>query len=50
MGSGGPFAMAAAKALSRHTELDARTIAQEAMEIAGAICIYTNGNITLESL
>ena len=50
VGSGGPFAMAAAKALSRHTELDARTIAQEAMEIAGAICIYTNGNITLESL
>ncbi len=50
VGSGGPFAMAAAKALSRHTELDARAIAQEAMEIAGAICIYTNGNITLESL
>ena len=50
VGSGGPFAMAAAKALSRHTELDARTIAQEAMEIAGAICIYTNANITLESL
>ena len=50
VGSGGPFAMAAAKALSRHTELDARAIAQEAMEIAGAICIYTNANITLESL
>ena len=50
VGSGGPYAMAAAKALSRHTELDARTIAQEAMEIAGAICIYTNANITLESL
>lgn len=50
VGSGGPFAMAAAKALARHTELDARTIAHEAMEIAGAICIYTNANITLESL
>ena len=50
VGSGGPFAMAAAKALSRHTELDARAIAQEAMEIAGAICIYTNSNITLEAL
>ena len=50
VGSGGPYAMAAAKALSRHTQLDARAIAQEAMTIAGAICIYTNGNITLESL
>ena len=50
VGSGGPFAMAAAKALSRHTDLDARAIAQEAMGIAGAICIYTNTNITLESL
>ena len=50
VGSGGPFAMAAAKALARHTELDARTIAHEAMNIAGAICIYTNANITLESL
>jgi ATP-dependent HslUV protease subunit HslV len=50
VGSGGPFAMAAAKALARHTELDARTIAHEAMTIAGAICIYTNANITLESL
>jgi ATP-dependent HslUV protease subunit HslV len=50
IGSGGPFAMAAAKALARHTELDARTIAQEAMNIAGAICIYTNENITIETL
>lgn len=50
VGSGGPFAMAAAKALARHTELDARAIAQEAMGIAGAICIYTNTNLTLESL
>jgi len=50
IGSGGPFAMAAAKALARHTALDARTIAQEAMNIAGAICIYTNENITIETL
>jgi ATP-dependent HslUV protease, peptidase subunit HslV len=50
IGSGGPFAMAAAKALARHTGLDARTIAQEAMNIAGAICIYTNENITIETL
>ena len=50
MGSGGPYAMAAAKALAQHTELDARAIAQEAMTIAGAICIYTNANITIESL
>ena len=50
VGSGGPFAMAAAKALAQHTELDARAIAQEAMNIAGAICIYSNLNISLESL
>ena len=50
IGSGGPFAMAAAKALARHTELDARQIASEAMHIAGDICIYTNTAIVLESL
>src|SRR5688572_13305159 len=50
IGSGGPYAMAAAKALAQHTELDAMAIAREAMTIAGAICIYTNLNITLESL
>ena len=50
VGSGGPYAMAAAKALAQHTELDARAIAQEAMTIAGTICIYSNLNITLESL
>ena len=50
IGSGGPFAMAAAKALAQHTSLEARTIAQEAMNIAGAICIYTNENITIETL
>ena len=50
IGSGGAYALAAAKALARHTTLDARTIAQQAMEIAGTICIYTNNVITLEEL
>src|ERR1700752_4442588 len=42
IGSGGPFALAAARALVRHSSLDARQIAQEAMVIAADICIYTN--------
>jgi ATP-dependent HslUV protease subunit HslV len=50
VGSGGPFAMAAARALTRHSQLDARQIAQEAMAIAGDICIYTNSNISIEEL
>jgi ATP-dependent HslUV protease, peptidase subunit HslV len=50
IGSGGSFAMAAAKALARNTELDARTIAGESMGIAADICIYTNSTITLETL
>ena len=50
IGSGGAYALAAAKALARHTTLDARTIAAQAMEIAGAICIYTNATITIEEL
>jgi ATP-dependent HslUV protease, peptidase subunit HslV len=50
IGSGGSYAMAAAKALARHTDLDARTIAGEAMAIAADICIYTNSAITLETL
>jgi ATP-dependent HslUV protease subunit HslV len=50
IGSGGPYAMAAAKALARHTSLDARTIADEAMKIAGAICIYTNSIVTIEEI
>ena len=50
IGSGGAYALAAAKALARHTALDARTIAQQAMDIAGTICIYTNNVITLEEL
>jgi len=50
IGSGGPYALAAAKALVQHTTLDARAITQSAMEIAASICIYTNARITLEEL
>jgi ATP-dependent HslUV protease subunit HslV len=50
VGSGGPFALAAARALSRHSQLDARQIATEAMRIAGDICIYTNQTLTIEEL
>jgi len=50
VGSGGPFALAAARALARHSGLDARQIAEEAMKIAGDICIYTNGTLTIEEL
>ena len=50
IGSGGPFAVAAARALARHSTLDARVIAQEAMAIAADICIYTNANIVVEEL
>jgi ATP-dependent HslUV protease subunit HslV len=50
VGSGGPFAMAAARALIRHSKLDARQIATEAMGIAADICIYTNPNLTIEEL
>jgi len=50
IGSGGPYATAAATALMEHTELPARAIADEAMKIAGKICIYTNDRITIEEL
>jgi len=50
IGSGGPFALAAARALVENAELDAETVARKAMKIAGDICIYTNHNVTLESL
>jgi ATP-dependent HslUV protease, peptidase subunit HslV len=50
VGSGGPFAMAAALALVRHSELDARTIAEQSMRIAADICIYTNPRTTIEEL
>src|SRR6476660_681840 len=50
IGSGGPYALAAAKALAQHTTLNARAIAEKAMAIAGEICIYTNAHIALEEL
>ena len=50
IGSGGQYALAAATALLRNTELSARQIAEQAMEIAGKICIYTNANVTYEEL
>jgi len=50
IGSGGNFALAAARALARHTELPARELAVEAMKIAAELCIYTNDRLTLEEL
>ena len=50
VGSGGSFAMAAARALVRHSTLDARQIVEESMRIAADICIYTNPNLTIEEL
>ena len=50
IGSGGNFAYSAALALSQNTELEAETIARAAMKIAAEVCIYTNGNVTLESI
>jgi ATP-dependent HslUV protease subunit HslV len=50
IGSGGPYAQAAAEALAAHTQLSARQIAEEAMKIAGKMCIYTNDKVTIEEL
>jgi ATP-dependent HslUV protease subunit HslV len=50
IGSGGPYALAAARALLRHSQLTARQIAEAAMAIAADICIYTNSQLTLEEL
>jgi len=50
IGSGGPFATSAALALLRNTKLSSRRIAEEAMKIAGKICIYTNDNVIFEEL
>jgi ATP-dependent HslUV protease subunit HslV len=50
IGSGGPFAQAAALALLRNTSLDARAIAENALNIAAEICVYTNSNIVVEEL
>ncbi len=50
IGSGGPYALAAARALIDHTNLDARAVVEQAMKIAAEICIYTNNVITIEEL
>jgi len=50
VGSGGAYAQAAAKALSRHSDLAARQVAEESLKIAAEICIYTNDKITVEEL
>jgi ATP-dependent HslUV protease, peptidase subunit HslV len=50
IGSGGAFALAAARAMNKFTNLSAKEIAQEAMQIAGKICIYTNESISIEEL
>ncbi len=50
IGSGGPYAQAAATALVQHSDLSAKEIAMKAIEIAGSICIYTNQNISVEEL
>ena len=50
IGSGGMYALSAARALLAHTELDAKSVATEALNIAGEICIYTNRNIVVEQL
>lgn len=50
IGCGGPYALAAAKALTRYSDLDAKTIAQEALKIAASICVYTNEQIIIEEL
>ncbi|MFZ2445562.1 MAG: ATP-dependent protease subunit HslV [Syntrophobacteraceae bacterium] len=50
IGSGAPYVLAAARALGRHTDLSARRIAEEAMDIASSICIYTNKEFVIEEL
>jgi len=50
IGSGGPYALAAARALLKYTDLGAHEIAEESMRIAGKICIYTNESVTIEEL
>ncbi len=50
IGSGGNYALAAARVLIKHSQLDARTIAEEAMRVAAEICIYTNDQLTIETL
>jgi ATP-dependent HslUV protease subunit HslV len=49
-GSGGNYALGAARVLVKHTQLDARTIAEEAMRVAASLCVYTNDQLTFEEL
>jgi ATP-dependent HslUV protease subunit HslV len=48
IGSGGNFALAAARALKKHSNLDAKTIVEESLKIASEICVYTNNHLTIE--
>lgn len=50
IGSGGPYALAAARALMAHTQMSAAQICQEAMKIAGSLCVYTNEEVVIEEL
>jgi ATP-dependent HslUV protease subunit HslV len=50
IGSGGPYALAAARALKAHSDLDAQTIVKKSIEIASSICVYTNDHIIIEEL
>jgi ATP-dependent HslUV protease subunit HslV len=50
IGSGGPFAQSAARALLENTDMSARVIVEKALQIAGDICIYTNHNVSIEEL
>jgi ATP-dependent HslUV protease subunit HslV len=50
IGTGGPYALAAARALVRHTDLSAKEIALEAMKISAGICVYTNDQFIVEEL
>jgi ATP-dependent HslUV protease subunit HslV len=50
IGSGGPYALSAARALVKHTEMDAKDVVRRGLEIAGEICIFTNTNITVLEL
>jgi ATP-dependent HslUV protease subunit HslV len=50
IGSGGPYALSAAKALLQHTQLDAKAVVEAALKIAGEVCIYSNTNIKVETL
>ena len=50
IGSGGPYALSAAKALLQHSQLDARAVVEAALKIAGEVCIYSNTNVKVETL